>query len=113
SKHRRLRRPLRRCSASASPRTPPTPRGSTSGCSKHAATTCNGEGVNMTKELATNVGLAFLAGFATSFGAFVAATPANPGFAALVAAASAAVYAGFRLAVGVLAAKAEKPLSVD
>jgi hypothetical protein len=47
-----------------------------------------------------NVALAFAAGFATSFGTIVAATPRNPGFAALVSAAGAAVYAGFRAAVG-------------
>ena len=64
-------------------------------------------------KLAKNVGLAFLAGFATSFGAFIAATPQNPGFAALVSAAAAAVYAGFRFAVGVAASAADKPLSVD
>lgn len=67
----------------------------------------------MTKELAQNIGLAFLAGFATTFGAFIAATPKNPGFAAIVAALSAAAYAGFRGVVGYLAAVADKPLTVD
>jgi len=59
------------------------------------------------KKLAVNTGLAFLAGFATAFGTFMAATPQDPGFAALVSAGGAAVYAGFRAAVGYLALKAE------
>ncbi len=59
------------------------------------------------KKLAINTGLAFLAGFATSFGLFMAATPQNPGFAVLASAGGAAVYAGFRAAVGYLALRAK------
>lgn len=58
------------------------------------------------KRLAVNAGLSFVAGFATSFGVFIAATPKDPGKAALLAAAGAAVYAGFRALVGVVAAAA-------
>ncbi len=54
---------------------------------------------------AKNVGLAFAAGFVTSFGTIIAATPRNPGFAALVSTAGAAAYAGFRAAVGYLKAR--------
>lgn len=67
----------------------------------------------MTKELLMNTVLAFIAGFVTTFGTFVAATPKNPGTAALLAAAGAAAYAGFRAAVGFAASKVDKPLTVD
>jgi hypothetical protein len=61
------------------------------------------------RELAINVGLAFVAGFFSTFGAFIYATPKNPGTAALLAAGAAGLYAGFRAAVGFIAAKvAEK-----
>ena len=59
------------------------------------------------RKLAINTGLAFVAGFVTSFGAFIAATPKAPDRAALVAAGAAALYAGARLAVGVIAQKVE------
>lgn len=55
------------------------------------------------RKLVMNTALAFLAGFVTSFGAFIAATPKAPDRAALVAAACAALYAGARFAVGVIA----------
>lgn len=64
-------------------------------------------------KLAKNVALAFVAGFVTSFGAFIAATPKDPGTAALVAAAAAAVYAGFRAAVGFAVAEVGDGFDVD
>lgn len=64
-------------------------------------------------KLVTNTALAFVAGFAATFGAFIFATPKNPGVSAIIAAAAAAAYAGFRAAVGALAAAAGKPVSVD
>lgn len=64
-------------------------------------------------KLLVNVALSFVAGFATAFGAFIAATPKNPGTSAIIAAAAAAVYAGFRLAVGAAAAGVAKPFPVD
>lgn len=65
------------------------------------------------KVFATNVALAFAAGFITSFGAFMAATPEDPGFAALVSAGSAALYAGFRATVGYLVSRSGTALNVD
>lgn len=56
------------------------------------------------KRLAVNAGLAFVAGFTTSFGLFIAATPKDPGKAVLLAAGGAAVYAGFRAFVGFVSA---------
>lgn len=67
----------------------------------------------LTKELVINTGLAFVAGFVTSFAVVVASTPKNPGTAALLAAAGAAAYAGFRAAVGYVAAATVKPIPVD
>jgi hypothetical protein len=55
------------------------------------------------KKLLLNIAHAFLAGFATTFGAFLAATPKAPDRAAIIAAAGAAIYAGVRFAVGALA----------
>ena len=63
--------------------------------------------IKFTKELAVNAGLAFVGGFVTSFAAFLAATPRNPGFAAIVSAAAAAGYAGFRAVVGFAALNAK------
>lgn len=57
------------------------------------------------RELGINVGLAFIAGFFSVFGAFLYATPKNPGTAAVIAAGAAGLYAGFRAAVGFIAAK--------
>jgi hypothetical protein len=68
---------------------------------------------NAATELFKNVVLAFVAGFVTSFSVVVAATPENPGFAALASAAGAAAYAGFRGAVGFIAAKSGNTLTVD
>jgi hypothetical protein len=59
------------------------------------------------KKLLLNTGLAFLAGFATTLGAFLAATPKAPDRAAVIAAAGAAIYAGVRFAVGALAKNIE------
>jgi hypothetical protein len=66
-----------------------------------------------TKELVINTLLAFAAGAVTTFGTFIAATPKNPGTAALLAAAGGAAYAGFRFAVGFLSARFGTGLSVD
>lgn len=65
--------------------------------------------MKFTKELGINIGLAFVAGFTSTFAAFVAATPKNPGTAALVAAGAAAAYAGFRGAVGFAALNTKAP----
>ncbi len=65
--------------------------------------------MKFTKELAINIGLAFVAGAVTSFSAFLAATPKAPGTAALVAAATAALYAGFRGVVGFIALNTKAP----
>jgi hypothetical protein len=61
------------------------------------------------RKLAINVGLAFLASFASTFGAFMAATPENPGTSALIATAAAAAWAGFRAAVGFIAMNTPAP----
>ncbi len=64
--------------------------------------------------LVKNVGLAFVAGFVTTFAAFIQATPENPGKSALIAAAAAALYAGGRAAVGYLKREVgDGPFAVD
>jgi hypothetical protein len=55
------------------------------------------------KNIAINTGLAFLAGFVTTFGVFIAATDKAPDAVALKAAIGAAIYAGARGAYGVIA----------
>lgn len=71
--------------------------------------------MKFTKELGINTGLAFAAGFITTFGVFMTATPKAPGTSALLAASGAAVWAGFRAAVGFAAlnAKSVSALPVD
>jgi hypothetical protein len=64
--------------------------------------------MKFTKELAVNIGLSFVAGFVTTFGVFVAATPRPASFAVVAAAAGAAAWAGFRAVVGFLALNAPK-----
>jgi hypothetical protein len=54
------------------------------------------------KNIAINTGLAFLAGFVTTFGVFLAATQKAPDKSALFAAIGAAIYAGARGAYGVI-----------
>lgn len=65
------------------------------------------------KELYVNAALAALAGFVTSFGAFMAATPKPVDESLYVSAGLAAAYGALRLFVGALAAAAGKPVSVD
>lgn len=60
-----------------------------------------------------NVALAFVAGFMATFGAFIAATPKNPGTAALIAAGAAAVWAGIRAAIGLIASATDNTITVD
>jgi hypothetical protein len=64
--------------------------------------------MKFTKELAINTGLAFVAGFVTTFGAFTEATSKNPGKVVVIAAAAAALWAGFRAAVGFVAMNAKQ-----
>lgn len=64
--------------------------------------------MKLSKELLINVVLAFVAGFITTFGAFLQATPKAPDKAATIAAASAALWAGIRLAYGVISANVPK-----
>jgi len=52
------------------------------------------------EKLAINVGLAFVAGFVTAFGAFLSETPKAVGKSALIAAVAAALFAGVRAAIG-------------
>jgi len=60
------------------------------------------------KKLAINVGLAFAAGFVTTFGAFLAETPKATSKAAFIAALAASLFAGFRAVVGYAALVAPK-----
>ncbi len=64
--------------------------------------------MKVTRELLINVGLAFVAGFATTFYAFLNSTPKAPEKAALIAALSAALFAGVRGAVGFIALNAKQ-----
>lgn len=59
------------------------------------------------KRLVWNTALAFVAGFATAFGAFLQTTPKAPDKAALISAAAAAVWAGIRFAYGALSKQVE------
>ena len=52
------------------------------------------------RKLAINVGLAFVAGFVTAFGTLLAETPKPTDKAAFLALVGAALFAGFRAAVG-------------
>lgn len=64
--------------------------------------------------LVKNVGLAFLAGFVSSLGAFAAKSgDVPPTRAVLFAAGAAAVWAGARAAVGYLKARYGEPFAVD
>jgi hypothetical protein len=54
------------------------------------------------RKLVLNVGLAFVAAFAATFGTLLAATPKAPDKSALLALVAAAVWAGFRAAIGAL-----------
>jgi hypothetical protein len=64
--------------------------------------------------LIKNAVLAFVAGVVTSFAAFIAVTPDNPGKAALISAGAAALYAGGRALVGYLKATyGSAPFAVD
>jgi len=65
------------------------------------------------KKLYINALLASLAGFVTSFGAFLTATDKPADFAVYVSAAVAAGYGALRLFVGALAAAAGKTPTVD
>jgi hypothetical protein len=56
------------------------------------------------KNIAINTGLAFLAGFVTTFGVFLAATDKAPDTVVVKAAIGAAIYAGARAAYGVVSA---------
>lgn len=71
-------------------------------------------GTESPANLAKNAALAGVAGFVTSFGVFIAATPRNPGSAAILAAVGGAAYAAFRAVVGYAKAKlGTAPFAVD
>ena len=57
------------------------------------------------KNIAINTGLAFVAGFVTTFGVFLAATDKAPDGAAVKAAIGAAIYAGARAVYGVISSE--------
>ena len=65
------------------------------------------------KKLWLNVGLAALAGFVSSFAAFLQTTPKPTSTAAIISASVAAAWGAVRLAAGLIAAAANKPISVD
>ncbi len=71
--------------------------------------------MKVTKELFVNIALAFVAGFVTSFAAFLNATPKATDKAALIAAATAAAVAGARGVIGLIAlnAKSVPAIPVD
>jgi predicted RND superfamily exporter protein len=62
--------------------------------------------MNRFKKLAINVGLAFVAAFATTFATLLNSTPKAPDKAALLAVVGAAIFAGIRAVVGFVALQA-------